>query len=229
VHAAVRAADAEACRAAHGASPVGLLERAGALGPGTTLVHATALSGADLAALGEARATVCALPLTARHAGLGAVPADLLLAAGARVALGAGDHAEVDLLGEARALELHLRLLRGVPAALDDPPGTLPGKLLQAASAAGMGALGLAGGRLAPGDPADFVLLDADDPSLAGADDPDALLASLALGSSPAAVKSTFVAGDPILEDGWTTPGRPSGASLLGDFREAMAGIWGGA
>ncbi|WP_242392294.1 formimidoylglutamate deiminase [Anaeromyxobacter oryzisoli] len=226
VRAAAEPAEVAACRAEHGRSPVGLLASLGALGPTTTLVHAIHLDDADVAAVGAAGATVCACPLTDRNLGAGVVPADRLLAAGARLALGVDSHAEVDPLGEARALEGHLRLVRGTRAVLDDPPGALPARLLDAATAGGMAALGLPGGRLEPGEPADFVLVDLDDPSLAGADTPDALLATVALGMAPGAVKSTFVGGEPIVEDGWTTPGRPTGAELLADFREAMAALW---
>ena len=89
-----------------------------------------------------------------------------------------------------------------------------------------MASLGLPGGRLAPGEPADFVLVDPDDPSIAGAG-PEALLPTLIFGMAPGAVRSTFVAGDPISEDGWAPPGRPAGADLLRDFREAMRALWG--
>ncbi len=180
----------------------------------------------DIREIGAAGATVCACPLTERNLGDGVVPADRLLAAGARLALGVDAHAEVDPLGEARALELQLRLVRGERAVLDGPPGALAGRLFEAATAGGMAALGLAGGRLAPGEPADFVLVDPDDPSIAGAE-PDGLLPALVFGMAPGAVRSTFVAGEPIVEDGWAPPGRPTGAELLREFRAAMRALWG--
>jgi formimidoylglutamate deiminase len=228
VHAAEQPAEVEACRAEHGVSPVALLAREGALSERTTLVHAIHVDEADVAAIGAARATVCACPLTERNLGDGIVPADRLVAAGARLALGVDSHAEVDPLGEARALEGHLRLLRGRRAVLDEPAGSLAPRLLEAATAGGMAALGLPGGRLAPGEPADFVLLDADDPSLAGAD-PGTLLATLVSGAAATAVKSTFVAGEPVIEDGWPPPGRPTGAALLEAFRRVMRDLWGAA
>jgi formimidoylglutamate deiminase len=228
LHAAEQVAEVEACRAEHGTTPVRLLERAGALGPGTTLVHAIHLDEEEIGAVGAARATVCACPLTERNLGDGIVPADRLAAAGARLALGVDAHAEADPLGEARALELHLRLLRGERAVLDEPPGSLAPRLLEAATAGGMAALGLPGGRLAPGEPADFVLVDVDDPSIAGAEGP-ALLAALVFGMAPGAVRSTFVAGEPIVEDGWPGAGRPSGAEVLAGFRRTVKGLWAGA
>jgi formimidoylglutamate deiminase len=226
VHVAEQRAEVEACRAEHGRTPIALLAGAGALGAGTTLVHAIHLEDEDVRAIGAAHATVCACPLTERNLGDGVVAADRLVAAGARLALGVDAHAEVDPLGEARALELQLRLVRSARAVLDDPPGTLATRLFEAATAGGMAALGLEGGRLAPGEPADFVLVDPDDPSIAGAE-PETLLATLVFGMSPGAVRSTFVAGEPIVEDGWAPPGRPTGAELLRDFRAAMRTLWG--
>jgi formimidoylglutamate deiminase len=225
LHAAEQPAEVHACRAEHGTTPVGLLARAGGLGPGTTLVHAIHLDDEDVAAIGAARATVCACPLTERNLGDGVVPADRLLAAGARLALGVDAHAEVDPLGEARALELHLRLVRGRRAVLDGPPGALGVRLLEAATAGGMASLGLAGGRLAPGEPADFVLIDLDDPSIAGAA-PDALVDAVVFALSPRAVRGTWVAGEPVVIEGRAAPGRPGEEGLLAGFREAMGTLW---
>ena len=221
VHAAEQPAELDACRLEHGLSPVRLLEREGALGPSTTLVHAIHVDDADVRAVGAARATVCACPTTERNLGDGIVPADRLLGAGARLALGVDSHAEVDLLEEARAVELQLRLARQERAVLDDPPGSLATRLLDAATGGGMASRGLRGGRLSPGEPADFVLLDLDDPSLAGAE-PDSLLAGIVFGGSVRAIRSTYVAGEPVVEDGRSAPGRVTGERALADFRAAL-------
>jgi formimidoylglutamate deiminase len=191
-------------------------------------VHAIHVDDADVRAIGAARATVCACPTTERNLGDGVVPADRLLDAGARLALGVDAHAEADLLAEARAVELQLRLVRQERAVLDDPPGSLAGRLLEAASAGGMASLGLAGGRLATGEPADFVLVDLDDPSLAGAA-PDSLLAALVFGGSVRAIRATYVAGEPVVEDGRAAPGRAPEERVLSDFRAVMRRLWGAA
>ena len=227
VHAAEQLAEVDACRLEHGLSPVQLLAREGALDARTTLVHAIHVDDADVRLVGAARATVCACPTTERDLGDGVVPADRLLAAGARLALGADAHVRADLLEEARALELDLRLARGARGVLGDPPGALAARLLEAATAGGMAALGLAGGALAPGEPADFVLLDLDDPSLAGAA-PEALLPGIVFGGSPRAVRATYVAGDPVVVDGRPAAGRPSDEDAVAGFRAALRRLWGG-
>jgi formimidoylglutamate deiminase len=226
VHAAEQRAEVDACRLEHGVSPVELLAREGALDARTTLVHAIHVDEADVRLVGAARATVCACPTTERDLGDGVVPADRLLAAGARLALGADAHVRADLLEEARALELDLRLARGERGLLDDPPGALAVRLLEAASAGGMASLGVAGGTLSPGAPADFVLLDLDDPSLAGAA-PETLLAGIVFGGSPRAVRATYVAGEPVVVEGRAAAGRVPDEAVVAGFRAAMRRLWG--
>ncbi len=229
VHAAEQLAEIDACRLEHaGLSPVQLLAREGALAERTTLVHAIHADDADARAIGAARATVCACPTTERNLGDGIVPADRLLAAGARLALGVDSHAQADLMEEARELELNLRLARQERAVLDDPGRALAATLFDAATAGGMASLGLAGGRLSPGDPADFVLLDLDDPSIAGTA-PDALLAAIVFAGSPRAVRATYVAGEPVSVDGAPVPRGMPEARILAEFRQAMRRLWGAA
>ena len=55
-HLSEQPAENEACLAAYGASPAQVLDGAGALGPRSTVVHATHLTGRDLAILGGSRA-----------------------------------------------------------------------------------------------------------------------------------------------------------------------------
>ena len=228
VHAAEQPAEVDACRLEHGLSPVQLLAREGALSGTTTLVHAIHVDDRDVRAIGAARATVCACPTTERNLADGVVPADRLLHAGARLALGVDAHVQADVLEEAREVELHLRLVRQERAVLDDPPGALAVRLLDAATAGGMTSLGVPGGRLAPGDPADFAALDLDDPSIAGVA-PDALLAAIVFAASPRAVRDSWVAGEPVIADGAAAPGRASDARARAGFREVLRRLWGAA
>lgn len=227
VHASEQPREVEECRAEHGVSPVKLLEMAGALGPRTTAVHAIHVSQEDVAALGRSGATVCACPTTERDLGDGIVPADRLLAAGARLALGSDSCVEVDLLGEARALEGHLRLLRGERAVLADEGGatdSLARRLHAIASAGGMASLGLAGGALAPGEAADFVVVSLDDPSIAGASATD-LVTSVVFSMARTAVRDVYVAGVPVVRDGRSA--RLDEATVVGEARAALDRIRG--
>jgi formimidoylglutamate deiminase len=232
VHASEQPAEVEQCRAEHGVTPVGLLERVGALGPGTTAVHAIHLTAADVEALGRARATVCACPTTERDLGDGVVPADALLRAGVSLALGVDSHVQVDLLEDARALEGNLRLLRRERGVLAAPGGdgrvdALAARLLGIASAGGMRSLGLAGGSLRPGEPADFLAVDLADSSIAGAYFED-LLPTVVFSAARTAVTDVVVGGDDVVRDGAPAAGRPAPAAVVADFARTMRKLRGG-
>lgn len=110
LHLSEQPAENEACLAAHGRTPAGLLEDEGVLGPDLSAVHATHLTDEDLALLGGHRSWACLCPTTERDLADGIGPALALREAGARLSLGSDQHAVVDLLEEARALEMHERL-----------------------------------------------------------------------------------------------------------------------
>ena len=232
MHVSEQQAEVEQCRAEHGLTPVELLERLGALGPATTAVHAIHLTPGDVESLGRTRTTVCACPTTERDLGDGVVPADDLLRAGASLALGSDSQVQIDLLEEARALEGNLRLLRRERGLLAPPVGdgrvdALGGRLFGIASAGGMRSLGLPGGTLAPGEPADLVTLDLGDPSIAGASAAD-LLPTVLFSAARTAIRDVVVAGEAVLLDGVPAPGRPDAAEVAADFGRTMKKLWGG-
>jgi formiminoglutamate deiminase len=175
VHLSEQVAENDACLATYGVTPTELLDDAGALGPRTTAVHATHLTGADIDRLGRSATRVCFCPTTERDLGDGIGPGRALERAGSRLTLGSDSHAVVDLFEEMRALELDERLAtqqRGHWTAAD---------LLAAASA--HDSLGVAdAGRIAPGMRADLVTLDTASPRTAGtgADEATAAFAATA-------------------------------------------------
>ncbi len=220
LHVAEQRAEVEQCRAEHGETPAVLLERLGALRETTTAVHAVHLSGDDVAALGKARASVCACPTTERNLGDGVVRADLLLAAGARLCVGSDSEVQLSPLEDVRQLEYHLRLVQEQRAILDPEQagvGGLGAKLYRIASEGGMRSLGIGGGALRPGEPADFIAVDLADPSIAGANADD-LMANVVFSMERTAVQGTWVAGEPLRID--LEPALPP-------FRAAMRRLWG--
>ncbi len=109
-HVSEQVAENGQCQAYHGCTPIGLLARAGALGPGFCAVHATHLTDADIELLGSSGSSVCMCPTTERDLGDGVGPTTELARAGVPLCLGSDSHAVVDPLIEARALELDERL-----------------------------------------------------------------------------------------------------------------------
>jgi cytosine/adenosine deaminase-related metal-dependent hydrolase len=110
VHLSEQPAENLACQQFYGLTPAALLDAEGLLGPATTAVHATHLTGEDIAALGRTRTTACLCPTTERDLADGIGPARRLSDAGSPLSLGSDQHAVIDLLEEARALEMHERL-----------------------------------------------------------------------------------------------------------------------
>jgi formimidoylglutamate deiminase len=205
-----------ACEGEYGATPVALLSQNGILSPKTTLVHAIHLTEAEFAAVAQAGSTICSCPTTERNLGDGIFPADIAARLGIPVAFGTDSQAQIDILEDARQHEYHLRLRDQQRGILDasarenwatkEPIESL---LLRSASANGYAALGLAGGKLAVGEPADFFTVDLNDLSILGVD--AASLASQAVFSlAKSAVRDVAVQGKLILENG-----RHSGAGEI--------------
>ena len=219
LHVSEQPGEVAQCQAEHGTTPALLLERLGALGEKMTAVHGVHLTSADMAALGRAHATVCACPTTERNLGDGVVRADKLLAAGVRLCVGSDSEVQLNPLEDARQLEYHLRLVELQRAILDTEqagPGGLGAKLYGIASEGGMRSLGLPGGALRPGEPADFVVVDLDDPSIAGAGAED-LMSQVVFSMERTALLETRVAGEPLRLD--FDAARPA-------FLESMRRLW---
>ena len=202
MHVAEQPGEIKACAAEYGLRPVELLEKSGLLGPCFTAVHAIHLERSELELLGRSRSTVCACPSTERNLGDGIVEVDALLAAGASVSLGTDSQAHIDLLQEAQQLEGHLRLLRLRRNVLAVPgdQNSLAARLLEFMTAQGAKSLGLSTGTLAPGEPADFVTVDLNHPSVLGSE--ESVLARVVLGAPASAVSDVFVAGRRIVSQG---------------------------
>lgn len=157
VHLSEQVAENEQCLQAYHCTPTQLLADEGVLGPMTTVVHATHLTGEDIALLGEHRVHACFCPTTERDLADGIGPSVALARAGARLTLGSDSHAVIDLFEEMRAVEMHERLVtqqRGHWSAAE---------LLAAATVDGHASLGFDdAGRIAVGQRADLVTVDLD-------------------------------------------------------------------
>jgi formiminoglutamate deiminase len=113
VHLSEQVAENDACLAAYGVTPARLLHEADLLGPDTTVVHATHLTGDDIELLGTTGTNVCITPTTERDLADGIGPARRLHDAGCRITIGSDSHAVVDPFEELRGLEMDERLATG--------------------------------------------------------------------------------------------------------------------
>ena len=212
IHACEQRAEIEQSLQEYGKSPVEVLEDLGLLGARCTLVHATHLGEGDPGRIARAGASVCACPTTERNLGDGFLPAQPLLQAGVPICLGSDSQAQIDLFDETRLVELHERLRRerrnvlaplAGPLGLRDEAGSphleTARVLAPMATAWGARSLGLSGGSLQPGQPADMIALNLRHPTLLGANG-DSLLAMVTLGGAPAAVRQVWVGGRALLD-----------------------------
>ena len=155
MHLAEQPAEVDECLAVEGCTPTALAAREGILGPDLTAIHAVHVDARDIALLGASRTWICVCPTTERDLGDRVGPARDLADAGAPLCLGSDSNAVIDLLEEARALELDQRRATGMRGI------HRPEELLTAATANGMLALGWDdAGELSGGKLADFVTVD---------------------------------------------------------------------
>jgi len=209
VHLSEQTAENDACREAHGCTPTRLLADHGVLGRRTTGVHNTHLTDEDIALIGGSGTGTCMCPTTERDLADGIGPAVALQKAGSPLSLGSDSHAVIDLLEEARAMELNERLrtrTRGHWTAA---------ALLRAASADGHAALGWdEAGTIEPGALADLTTITLDSVRTAGP--LPRLGAETAVFAATAAdVRHTIVGGRHVVRDGAHT--------LVPDVPQALA------
>jgi 5-methylthioadenosine/S-adenosylhomocysteine deaminase len=193
------------CLATHGARPAVYLDRLGALGERTVLAHGVWLDGAELELIAERGATVVANPIANLKLAVGGVlPYPATRRAGVAVGLGtdgAGSNDSLDLLSDLKTFALLQRHTSGDPTvlpaaeALEIATGARAPALLDGAGPAGGAATA---GRLAPGAPADFLLLRRDAPELGIGD----LASDLVYAASGSVVDTTVVAGRVLMRGG---------------------------
>lgn len=143
---------------ATGRRPAALLDEAGLLGPSTVAAHGCWLDDAECHLLAERQATVSHNPSSNMKLATGrAMPYPALKRAGTRVALGtdgAASNNSLDLFAEMKTAALLQKF------AWDDPTVLPAHEALALATLNAHAALGLPGGRLEPGAPADLVLVE---------------------------------------------------------------------
>ncbi len=215
MHVAEQPAEVEACIAEYGRRPVELLQDEGILDENFTAIHAIHITDEEAGFLG--RSTVCACPTSERNLGDGAVPADCLYAAGARICFGSDSNIQIDVLEDARLLEYHLRMNRLERAIL--PGGAR--RLFESATESGAQSLDASGGKLAVGRSADFFTVDLDDPSIAGSPT-ETLIDNIVFSLERTAIRDVAVKGNMIVRDGR----HPLVEEITREFAKVQSALW---
>ncbi|HEY2551470.1 MAG TPA: formimidoylglutamate deiminase [Streptosporangiaceae bacterium] len=195
-HLSEQPAENEACLAAYRRTPAEVLYAAGALGPRSTVVHATHLVHRDLELLGGTSTFACLCPTTEADLADGIGPAAALAAAGCPLTLGSDSQAVVDLFEEARRVELGERL------ASTSRGHFTAAALARAATLSGHASLGWPdAGEIVAGALADLVTVALDTPRLAGATAAIAL-PSVIFAATAADVSHVVISGRDVVRDG---------------------------
>ncbi|GCE28306.1 formimidoylglutamate deiminase [Dictyobacter alpinus] len=199
IHADEQRAEIEQCLAAEHCTPIELLQRSAALGPLTTVVHATHANEQEIALLAQAGASVCVCPTTEGDLGDGIAPYAELIKANIPLTIGSDSNTRLDPFEELRWAEYSARMrYQRRRVLIPDDLGS-PGPLLFSyGTQSGAQALGLPTGLITPGLAADFIALDLKAPALAGWT-PEDLLDVLCFGASASQViKHTWVQGQKV-------------------------------
>lgn len=183
------------CVAAHGVRPAAYLDRCGMLGPRTMLAHGVWLDDPELDLIAERGATVVTNPVANLKLAVGGVfPYPAARSRGVSIGLGtdgAGSNNSLDMFEQMKFLALIQKHAAG------DPTVAPAGQVWEIATGAQSALVG-ASGKLAVGEPADFLLLSATAPELSHGD----LIAGLVYAASGASVVDTTVVAGRVLMRG---------------------------
>jgi 5-methylthioadenosine/S-adenosylhomocysteine deaminase len=191
IHTAETRAEAEQCRAVHGCSPVGYLQRLGLLDPHTLLVHVVWVDSEDIHIVADSGAAIAHCPQSNMKLGSGVAPLPDFMAAGIAVGLGTDGCAsnnDLDLFGEMdTAAKLH-KVQRLDPTVMD------AAAVVHMATLGASRAIGLGDriGSLTPGKQADLIVIDLNQPHLTPLYHPASHLVYTATGAD---VRDVMVAG----------------------------------
>lgn len=201
IHIAEQTREVEDCLAWSGARPADWLLDNAPVSARWCLVHATHLSATETRRLAASGAVAGLCPTTEANLGDGVFPAADYLAQKGRFGIGSDSHVSVSPVEELRWLEYGQRLVHRARTLLADPDAPSVGaRLWRDAGRGGAQALGFGGG-LAPGQSADFVVLDALSPVLAGRP-LDRLLDALVFSGNRSPVRDVAVAGRLVVREG---------------------------
>jgi len=192
VHADEQRAEIEQCQGVYSCTPIELLERFGALGPHTTIIHATHANETELTLLAKYGCTVCVCPTTEGDLGDGIAPYDTFMKKDILLAIGSDSNTRLDPIEELRWAEYTARMRYQRRRVLVCEQLASPGPLLlDIGTHGGAVALGQETGLLASGMLADFIAIDLTHPSLYGWTKDD-LLDTVFFGASSDVIKNVM-------------------------------------
>ncbi len=200
LHIAEQQGEIEQCLAAHGKRPVQWLMDNFEVSNNWCLVHATHLDSEEVALIANSGAIVALCPSTEANLGDGLFPLQDYLSQGGKMAIGSDSHVSINPFEELRWLEYGQRLATLSRNVVSFRDGHVGSELFLRALEGGAAASGQGDGHLQSGNAADLVVLNDDDPMLAGHSD-ESRLDALVFSGYPLPVERVMVNGRWCVED----------------------------
>lgn len=202
IHVAEQTREVDDCLEWSGQRPVEWLLDHAPVDEHWCLIHATHMNGTECARLAASGAVAGLCPTTEANLGDGVFPATDYVAAGGAFGVGSDSHVSVSVVEELRWLEYAQRLVTRHRNRIATAATPAVGRTLyDAAVAGGNRALAQPAGTIEPGARADLVVLDGNQPLLAGAED-DTILNRWLFGGDSTFVRDVYVAGKRMVHDG---------------------------
>jgi formimidoylglutamate deiminase len=202
IHISEQRREVEECLAFTGHRPLDFLAATVPLDARWCLVHATHASAQELSGIARSGAIVGLCPTTEANLGDGRFPLDEFVHQGGRFGIGSDSQVSIDPREELRTAEYALRMHRERRALIASTSQPHCGSFLYGAAVdGGAQAIGLAGGELKPGAPADIVVVDTDSAAFAGVPEA-ALLDAYVFAPRPGAVRDVMVDGRWLVRNG---------------------------
>jgi formimidoylglutamate deiminase len=202
IHVAEQTQEVDSCKVHTGRRPVELLLDSGLLDAHWCLVHATHATLAELQGVAASGASVCLSITTEANLGDGFFDSVRFLKAGGRLCVGSDSQATVRPAEELRWLEYQQRLKKRRRGVLADAQESHVGsRLWRAAARDGAQAIGQPAGAIDIGLRADWLVLDAEHPSMAGVSAATSL-DHLVFAGGDAAIRDVMVGGRWLVKDG---------------------------
>jgi formimidoylglutamate deiminase len=202
IHIAEQTAEVDECIAVRGARPVRWLLDHAEVDSRWTLVHATHLDEGEVQGIAKSGATVAICTTTEANLGDGLFPLRDYLDAGGAWGVGSDSNSSVSPVEELRWLEYGQRLItRSRNVAADAKQPSVGETLLRGVAHGASTSTGVAMGRIAAGQRADWIVLDDRAPELAARDEAN-LADSWLFSGNRNLVRDVVVAGQHVVRDG---------------------------